>query len=184
MQQQSDIELPPISVIGCGTANGMATTLTYASQERYSVTDETFLIAKGRTVEGDLSNFEILDNTSTARTNSSSTSAIIRKYTSFLTFSWASIADIDIESECIHWLGAARFDVWAVLRVLLLRKYRAKFSYLPATSGVGVVATAAAPDKDNSSNMPALNEPVPNDWKVIEDDIVLLWASHVTHVSV
>jgi sphingosine kinase len=181
MQQRSDIKLPPIGVIGCGTANGMATTLTYASQERYGVTDETFLIAKGRTVEADLSNYEILDNASTA-TNSSSTSGIIRKYTSFLNFSWAIFAEIDIESERIHWLGAAWFDVWAALCVLLLCKYGAKLSYLPATSGVGVVATAAASDKDNSSNMPALDEPVSNDWKVIEDDIVLLWVLHVTHV--
>jgi len=94
-------------------------------------------------------------------------------YISFLTFSWAIIADIDIESEYIHWLGFLRMDIWGVLRVLLLRKYRAKFSYLPPTEDKRKVW------------IPSLSKPLPENegWVTSEDEFVLFWASQVTHAG-
>jgi len=152
-----------IGVVGCGTANGFATAVTFASNERYGLVEETFLICKGRTVTADLSRY--------TTTN--------RSYISFLTYSWAMIADIDIESERIHFLGEARFDVWAVWRVLFLRRYRARFSYLPASN-----ATKSKYAMDIvAANMPALESPVPSDWVTVEDDFLLFWASHVTHAA-
>ena len=85
------------------------------------------------------------------------------------------IADIDLESEYIRCLGSSRFDIWAVWRVLNLRKYRAKLSYLP-------------PNDDSKTkgvdSLPPLNEPVPSDWKTIEGEFILFWASQVTHAAV
>jgi len=49
---------------------------------------------------------------------------------SFLSVSWCMLADIDIESEKIRWMGNTRFYVWAMLRVMKLRRYRAVLSYL------------------------------------------------------
>ena len=53
-----------------------------------------------------------------------------RKF-SFLSLEWALAADIDIESESLRFLGNLRFDVYALIRVLWLRKYKGRFSYLP-----------------------------------------------------
>ena len=84
-------------------------------------------------------------------------------YTSFLTFTWGIIADIDIESERLHWMGVTRYDVWAVLCVLKYRSYRATFRY----------TTTATKDDDD-----------PSTWTTIEDDFVYFMASQVSHVSV
>jgi hypothetical protein len=75
-------------------------------------------------------------------------------------------------------MGATRFDLWAVWRLAFLRRYRARFSYLPA---------AQAKDKSKAiDNMPALTDPIPsgeNGWTTIEDDFLLFWASQVTHAG-
>jgi sphingosine kinase len=89
-------------------------------------------------------------------------------HTSFLTYSWGLVADVDMESECIRWMGTARLDLWAVYRILFLRTYRGKLSYTTAPA---------------TQSVPALTEPVPNDWTVLEDEFVLFWASQVTHAS-
>jgi sphingosine kinase len=113
------------------------------------------MVAKGKTSKVDLARYE---------TTSSS-------FLSFLTFSWAIIADIDIESEAIRWAGFARMDIWGVWRVLNLRTYRAKFSYLPPSA--------------KSYKLSPLTDPIPKDggWKTMEDDFVLFWASQVTHAA-
>lgn len=147
-----------LGVIGCGTGNGLAKSILHASEELYSHLESTFIICKGQTCSTDLSTYKVQD----------------KEYVSFLTFTYAMIADVDIESEYIRCLGSTRFDVWAVWRTLSLRKYRAKFSYLP-------------PPKDKTTelgSLPALTEPVPSDWITIEDDFVLFWASQVTHAAV
>ena len=115
------------------------------------------MIVKGMSSPVDLSRYETKSNS----------------YTSFLTFSWAMIADIDIESECIRWAGFLRMDIWGVVRLLFLRKYRAKFSYFPAHA-----------EKKNIS-VPPLSEPIPdsNEWIKCEDDFIIFWASQMTHAG-
>lgn len=154
-----------IGVVGCGTGNGLATSIAYASQEAYGPIGETLIICKGQTTFSDISTYQTRNHS----------------YTSFLTFTWAMVADIDIESEQIHWMGETRFDVWAVLRILFLRTYKAKLSYLPPN--------ASSSKNDNSIQspknltLPALSDPVPENWITMEDDFILLWASQVTHAS-
>lgn len=95
-------------------------------------------------------------------------------YTSFLTFTWAMIADIDINSEIARCLGHIRIDMWGVFCVASLTRYKGRLSYLPPRSDSKQVPTT----------LPPLDEPLPgDDWKVIEDDFLLLWASHVSHAS-
>jgi sphingosine kinase len=90
------------------------------------------------------------------------------EFLSFLTYSYGIIADIDIESEAIRFLGSLRMDVWAVWRVLSLRTYRAKFSYIPAGKYVEV---------------PPLEKPLSEDWVTEVNEFILFWASHVTHAA-
>jgi sphingosine kinase len=146
-----------LGMIGAGTSNGYSASLAHASKEHYSPLDSTFMIVKGMTSWVDLSRYETKS----------------KSYTSFLTFSWAMIADIDIESECIRWAGFIRMDIWGVVRVLFLRKYRAKFSYLP-------------PTKDKKATvMPALTESLPSSqgWITCEDEFIIFWASLVSHAG-
>ncbi len=49
----------------------------------------------------------------------------------FLSLTWGIISDIDIESERFRLLGNARFTVGAVYRILALRIYEGRISYLP-----------------------------------------------------
>ncbi len=86
------------------------------------------------------------------------------------------IADIDIESERIRFLGVLRNDIWGAWRVLNLRNYRAKFSYLPANMENVEVSM-------NKTYYPDINSDVPPTWKTIEDDFILFWASQVTHAA-
>lgn len=185
----------PIGIIGCGTANGLATSLSYTSFLKShtddsalvpsdfaykGVIDDIFAIAKGHTIAADISTYSILLNESSdaqaavgpsgqTSTETQISESRIKKYISFLTFSYGIIAEIDIESELIHWMGVNRFDVWAVVRVLFLRRYPATLSYTtdPITA---------------DTMMPSIADPVPSSWITINDDIVLFWASHVSHV--
>lgn len=50
---------------------------------------------------------------------------------SFLSVGWGLLADIDIESERLRALGGQRFAVWGVARLIGLRTYKGKVSYLP-----------------------------------------------------
>jgi sphingosine kinase len=115
------------------------------------------MIAKGKTAWMDLSFYQTRSST----------------YLSFLTFSWGITADIDIESEAVRFLGSFRMDVWAVWRMLNLRKYKAKFSYLPPTK------------EKNEIVLPPLDAPLPDNegWVSIEDDFILFWVSQVTHAG-
>lgn len=50
---------------------------------------------------------------------------------SFLSVNWGIIADIDIESERLRAIGAQRFFIWSVARLIGLRKYKGIVYYLP-----------------------------------------------------
>lgn len=175
----------PIGVVGCGTANGMAASVAYASGEKiHGAIQETFLICKGRTTPADLSLYQTTSNSATTTETPQDP-----HYTSFLTFSWGMIADVDIESECLRCLGEARFDLWAVWCILRLRTYRARFSYLPATTADNDKESKQEQEQTAKTSsivpscLPPLTEPVPSHWTTIEDDFVVFWASHVSHAS-
>ena len=146
-------------IVGAGTSNGMAMSIARSSHEKSSILDASFLIAKGQVKQSDLSIYQT--------TNSPS-------LLSFLTFSWAMMSSIDIESEALRFLGSLRFDLWGVWCVVKMIKYRAKFSYLPPKA------------KRSNNALPALTEPLPEKegWVTEEDDYLLMWASHGTEVSI
>lgn len=50
---------------------------------------------------------------------------------SFLSIGWGLLADIDIESERLRAIGGQRFTVWSVARLIGLRTYKGKVSYIP-----------------------------------------------------
>ena len=94
----------------------------------------------------------------------------------FLTVSWAIISDIDIESECIRFLGILRNDIWGAWRVINLRSYRARFSYLPADtdekteSGTNIL-------NDTKRQCPDFDADVTSNWITIQN-----WISTFTEL--
>lgn len=50
---------------------------------------------------------------------------------SFLAVGWGFIADVDIESESLRAIGGQRFTVWSFKKLIGLRTYNGKVSYLP-----------------------------------------------------
>jgi sphingosine kinase len=60
-------------------------------------------------------------------------SEAFKKRVGFLSLCYGIIADIDIESEKLRYMGEARFTVYALQRIASLRTYRAKLWYLPAS---------------------------------------------------
>ncbi|KAL8605894.1 hypothetical protein ACOMHN_050305 [Nucella lapillus] len=54
-----------------------------------------------------------------------------RHYYSFLSLTWGIVADIDYESEKYRNLGEARFTLGAIKRIVNLRAYPGKLSFLP-----------------------------------------------------
>ena len=129
---------------------------------------------------------------------------------SFLSLEWAIVADIDIESESLRYLGAARFDVYGLIRCLCLRRYRGRFSYLPPAAAAAAAAAAAGASGSSTSTgaslppspsanpslpssdsgaLPTLQHLVPFDhalpptWRSIEGVFTLLWAVNSSHQS-
>ena len=70
-----------------------------------------------------------------------------------------------------------RQDIWAVYRgILFPKRYRARFSYLPAKFEGNRKAEAV-------TLMPEFEKPVDKEWVTIEDDFKLFWASNVSHAA-
>lgn len=153
-------------------------------KEKYGRLESTFVICKGNLSNMDLSVYQTATNESF--------------YTSFLTYSWGMIADIDIESEMIRFLGELRNDVWAVWRLINLRTYKGKFSYLPAPTNTCTVgkndagvdddinrnAANARSSANIQPNMPDIkSDELTSDWISFEAEFFILWASHVTHAA-
>lgn len=123
LMERPDWELAvkiPIGIIPGGSGNGLARTISHVAGEPYvsdPILASTLGIAKGRVSPLDLMRVETPSG----------------PLYSFLTVGWGIMADIDIESEKLRAIGEIRFTLWAFWRVLNLRTYHGRISYLPAT---------------------------------------------------
>ena len=87
--------------------------------------------------------------------------------------SWfATRADVDIESEQWRALGSLRFTIGAIQRIIFLRQYEGRLSYLPS----GSESSAVVP-------MPALASPVPGEWVTIDDTFALVTIAQTSHAA-
>ncbi|XP_078317345.1 sphingosine kinase 1-like isoform X1 [Crassostrea virginica] len=110
----------PIGCIPGGSGNALCLNINYLAGEPVDVNPilhSTFVLIKHRVIPMDL----VLVQTQK------------QQLFSFLSVTWGLIADIDYESERMRVLGATRFTLYFIKRVLSLRRYRAKISFLPVT---------------------------------------------------
>lgn len=135
----------PLGIIPGGTGNGLCKSILESAKENYDPLNAAFMIAKGKQQSFDLAS--VTQNG--------------QEYYSFLSLAWGLISDVDIESEKLKFLGALRFDVYAVMLLSLLRTYKGRFSYLPH------------PDFEHTQKQENLS---PTGWQVMEDNFIFLWA--------
>lgn len=129
----------PIGVIPAGSGNGLARSIAYTASEPF------------------LPN-PTLPATIAAVRNSFASMDLVRVETtsqimfSFLSVGWGLLSDIDIESERLRLLGAQRFTIWSVARLIGLRSYTGALWYLPTTAPPN---TSSPPNiSENSIELP------------------------------
>ena len=104
-----------IGFIPGGSANGLVKSVLSYAGEDYGIENAAFIAAKGRTVKMDLTEIEAEYQK--------------EKVYSFLSTFWGVLADCDINSEVLRWMGSARFSVWGALRVICPREYPGSIYY-------------------------------------------------------
>ena len=133
--------------IGCipgGTGNGLVKSLLSHTNDRYSVLDAAFKVAKGRKVYIDLTELDCEYEK--------------KKIYSFLSVAWAIIADVDINSEAIRCCGPPRFTVWGAWRTIFKRHYRGSLKYHGRIiQNRNEVDSKKTLGKDEESKVPLLN---------------------------
>jgi sphingosine kinase len=149
-------DIPPhftFGIVAAGSGNGLASSLNHAiGRPLSSPIDNALSICKGRAQKLDLA---------------TCTTAAGNKYCSFLSLAWGIVADVDLESDVLRCLGPLRFDVYAVHRMISLKKYRARFSYT----------------NEPKPTLNPVSQAVPESWTTIEDTFSCFWAVMTTHAS-
>ncbi|ETV88876.1 hypothetical protein, variant [Aphanomyces astaci] len=166
----------PIGIIPGGSGNGLVKSLLHINHEEYSAVNSAYAIVKGSPQPLDMA---------TTR-NASST-----RY-SFLSLSWAFIADVDLDSERYRFMGSARFTMAAVIKMLSLKRWRGRLTYLVPEGETssqpqsywdmhGNDASSAAPI---TSLLPAtMGGDFSEKWATIDGNFSLFWSSSVSHPS-
>ncbi|KAI8866575.1 hypothetical protein GQ42DRAFT_72075 [Ramicandelaber brevisporus] len=135
----------PLGAVPCGTSNGIAKSVHSAS-----VHLATFAAIRGHTIP-----LDVMQTTDwTGRTELCN-----------LTILWGLIADVDIESEYIRWAGFTRNYLWAIVRILALRRYYGKLHYYSAEQSVP--SNASIVDKIDISN--GVSQ-LPDGWHTVDAD--------------
>lgn len=138
----------PLGIIPGGTGNGLSKSLLALAQESYTPLNAAFLIAKGQ--------IQALDLAKVRQNNT--------EYYSLLSLAWGLISDVDIESEKFKFLGALRFDLYALWLILCRRTYRGKISFIP---------------HDDCNHLPPPHSDRQGAWYVIEDEFIFIWGMNV-----
>ncbi|KAH8330156.1 hypothetical protein KR074_005102 [Drosophila pseudoananassae] len=115
----------PLGIIPCGSGNGLARSVAHHCNEPYEpkpILNATLTCIAGKSTPMDVVRIELAPGD--------------KHYVmySFLSVGWGLIADIDIESERLRSIGAQRFTLWAIKRLITLRTYKGKVYYQRATT--------------------------------------------------
>ena len=116
----------PLGIIPSGTGNGLAKSLLASAGEPYDIISAALLVSRGGVAPLDLAEVTTgITPTAPGMAERYAGRSLTEHTTwSFLALMWGLVSDIDLESETCRCFGSARFDMYAVLRILALRRYR------------------------------------------------------------
>ncbi|XP_037818716.1 sphingosine kinase 1-like [Lucilia sericata] len=137
----------PLGIIPCGSGNGLAKSIAYLYNEPYEpkpIVNATLTCVSGKWAPLDVVRVELKkqDNLS--------------EMYSFLSIGWGIIADIDIESEKLRSIGAPRFTLWSIHRLVRLRTYKGKVSYLPWRKPENTLVVEMSNEKQTNGGKPSI----------------------------
>eukprot|EP00249_Psilotum_nudum_P025719 c30552_g1_i1 orf=600-2051(+) len=171
----------PLGVIPAGTGNGVAKSLLEANNEPCDPLSATFAIIRGYKHALDVA-------------------TVVQGHTRFysaLCLTWGLVADVDIESEKLRWMGSLRNDIYVLIRVVCLRKYHGIFAYVPAP---GYEGSGEALHEELDMSFPAEYDdqgtdgnriwhntgylgptfvPEKNEWRTIRGVFIFVWLQNV-----
>ena len=144
----------PLGIIPSGTGNGLAKSLLSSAGEPYDIVSAALLISRGGVAPIDLAEVTTgIAPTAQGMAERYAGRTLTEETTwSFLALMWGLVADVDLESETCRCFGAARFDVYAAVRIMALRGYRAVLRHRMAPS---------------------------DPWTTVEGDFVMVWANNL-----
>ncbi|EER01753.1 sphingosine kinase a, b, putative [Perkinsus marinus ATCC 50983] len=148
-----------------GSGNGLSTSAVYSSEKDFFGDIAGFvgdfnaamrLILRGKTTSVDAAMISVDDDSAENKT-------II----GFLNATWGFFSDVDVESEAFRLIGDARFTLYGLWRVLWLRHYVGKVSYV-LSSDV----------KEPLNGLPPEDSPL---WTTEEGDFAGVWLNNLSH---
>ncbi|TRY71562.1 hypothetical protein TCAL_13065 [Tigriopus californicus] len=185
----------PLSIIAGGSGNGLARTLAFESGDSYhnnGVLASAMSLVRRR--------YRFMDLLAVQ-------SASGKNVYAFLSIGWGFMADCDIESETLRFMGEPRFVLWSLWRATVFRHYRGRLSYKRAHPKESQGSQTSPADEDSpvdpnwsakedypSSNgaavhmtpdfmLPPLSKPVPDDWTIMEEDFVMVYATNTAFIA-
>lgn len=185
----------PLSIIAGGSGNGLARTLAFESGDSYQ--NNGILASAMSLVRRRYRSMDLLAVQSASGKN----------VYAFLSIGWGFMADCDIESETLRFMGEPRFVLWSLWRATVFRHYRGRLSYKRAHPKESKGSQASSADDDTyidpnwsakddypSSDgvpvhmtsefmLPSLSKPVPDDWTVVEEDFVMVYATNTAFIA-
>ncbi|OVA13886.1 Diacylglycerol kinase [Macleaya cordata] len=140
----------PLGIVSAGTGNGMIKSLLDSVDDPCSVSNAMLAIIRGHKRPLDVAT--VLQGET--------------RFFSVLMLAWGLVADIDIESEKYRWMGSSRLEFYGILRVIRLRKYNGRVSFVPAP---GYEAYGEKIDQSNgcTSNLHVLHQNQQDTVKVL-----------------
>ncbi|KAI6197162.1 hypothetical protein M3Y94_01191600 [Aphelenchoides besseyi] len=187
----------PFAIVPCGSGNGLLSSVF--AHQRLAIGNDVFV----NTAIEALTNSDAIS----LPVNLIKIQTPDRTFGSFLSIGFGLLAEIDIESESLRTIcGGNRFFWGAIRRILSLRSYRARLSFLEAptdlapdeTEPISVyeekliekqpnhVDTTKTSDVWSSyvqTEVPNLDVPVQSTWKTIEDEFISVYAVSTSHIS-
>jgi sphingosine kinase len=165
----------PIGIVPAGTGNGMVKSLLDSVGLPCTTCHATVAIIRGHKRSLDVATIKQGET----------------KFFSVLMLAWGLIADIDIESEKYRWMGKARIEFYALHRVIRLRYYNGRISFVPAPgfenygkpTSYGSTSTNTSQEQPFEGQLRGYQGPHVNleklEWRTINGPFVSIWLHNV-----
>ncbi|CAG8455818.1 9277_t:CDS:10 [Paraglomus brasilianum] len=172
----------PIGCIPGGSGNGISVSLT-GNKYGYSASYSALGVIKGKSFKMDICSITQGEN----------------RYFSFISQTYGIVADCDLGTEHLRWMGDLRFTWGALKYILQGKRYSCQIAVKVEENDIQTIkesyrnsqqnSKAAVPSaKDTISGSiidtyGSVNDSVPNDWTVYDEDIWMFWAGKIPYVA-